>query len=320
VSTENTNGPTKGAVLRVVLDECVGLDSLLARQFQRSLRPDQAVEFVLLAAAHRAIPDAEILGKLLGPGTVLLTSDRVLHNQACDLGLLSCTLNTRGELIRTKLPDVRAPRAIPARGGDALKTDYAHGPNSIVSALKAGLDERAFKKYRTRRRRIRSYFGSESNISQVALTVGAKVVHEGHISGFFLAAAGYSGVKGIRASEGYALATGGEWDPALCLIHALQELYLLQLETVCIDLYIIPSDSLALCRQLQSQPATACDRPSARALSKVLHALTSARVFPCVKGPVFDGMEHKLNQLARTPNNELVPVDFGRVIESLKHC
>jgi hypothetical protein len=31
-------------------------------------------------------------------------------------------------------------------------------------------------------------------------------------------------------------------------------------------------------------------------------------------------MEHKLNQLARTPNNELVPVDFGRIIESLNHC
>ena len=160
-------------MLRVVLDECVGLDSLLARQFKRSLRPDQAVEFALIAKAHRAIPDSEILGKLLGLGTVLLTSDRVLHNQACDLGLRSYTLNARGELIQNKLPDVRAPRAIPARGGDVLKTDYTHGPNSIASALKAGLDERAFKKYRTRRRRIRSYFGSESNISQVALTVGA---------------------------------------------------------------------------------------------------------------------------------------------------
>ena len=317
---KDTTGPIKGAVLRVVLDECVGLDSLLARQFQQSLPPDQPVEFVLISTAHRAIPDSEILGKLLGPGTVLLTSDRVLHNQACDLGLRSYTLNARGDLTRMKLPDVRAPEIIPARGGDVLKTDYTHGPNSIASALKTGLDERAFKKYRTRRRRIRSYFGSESNISQVALTVGARVARQGYISGFFLSVAGYSGVKGIRASEGYALATGGEWDPALCLIHALQELYLLQLETVCADLYIIPSDSLALCRQLQSEPAIVCDRPSARALSKVLHALTLARVFPCVKGPVFDSMEHKLNQLARAPNNELVPVDFGRIIESLKHC
>jgi hypothetical protein len=42
---EKTTGPTEDAVLRVVVDECVGLDSLLARLFQRSLRPDQAVEF-----------------------------------------------------------------------------------------------------------------------------------------------------------------------------------------------------------------------------------------------------------------------------------
>ena len=45
VSMEKTTGPTEDAVLRVVMDECVGLDSLLARHFQRSLRPDQAVEF-----------------------------------------------------------------------------------------------------------------------------------------------------------------------------------------------------------------------------------------------------------------------------------
>jgi hypothetical protein len=67
--------------------------------------------------------------------------------------------------------------------------------HSIASALKAGLNERALKKYRTRRRRIRSYFGSESNISQVALTVGAKMARQGHISGFFLGTAGYSGVS-----------------------------------------------------------------------------------------------------------------------------
>ena len=193
----DTTGASKQAVLRVVLDECAGPDSLLARQFHRTLKPEQQVEFVALSKVHRAIPDSEILAKLLGPGAVLVTMDRVLHNQACDLGFRSYTLNDRGEIIRKKLHNVRAPAPIPARAGDVLKEDYTHGFNLITSALKAGLDERAFKKYRARRRRIRSYFGSESNISQVAITVGEQAVaRTGQISGFFLALAGYSRVKG----------------------------------------------------------------------------------------------------------------------------
>ena len=308
---------SKHEVLRVLLDECVSPDSPLVRQFQRDLPPDRQIEFVLLAKAHRAIPDSEILGRLLGPGTVLLTTDRVLHNQASDLGFRSYTLNGRGEIIRKKLSDVRTPKPIAATGGDELKSDYSHAPNWIASALKTRLNEQAFKKYRTRRRRIRSYFGSESNISQIALTVGARALEKGQITGFFLAAAGCSGVKGIRASEGYALATGSQYNPALCLIHALREVYLLQLETVPVEVFLIPPDSLALGQQLLSQQTTASDSPPARSLSRLLHGLASARALPCAKGPYFDSMEHKLNQMARTPNNELVPVDFGRIIQVL---
>ena len=109
-----------------------------------------------------------------------------------------------------------------------MKTNYAHPFNPIASALKQTLAERDFKRYRTRRRRIHSYFGSEANISSLSLTIGSKAAHKGMISGFFLALAGHSGVKGIRASEGYAVTTANEQDPAWCVNHALRDLYLLQ--------------------------------------------------------------------------------------------
>jgi hypothetical protein len=202
-------------------------------------------------------------------------------------------------------------------GGDVLKADYAHPPNEVATALKEGLDERALKKYRTRRRRIRSYFGSKSNISQVALTIGAKLAPKGQISGFFLAVAGHSGVKGIRASEGYALAAHGACEPAHCLIHALRDLYLLQLETAPVELFVIPSDSLALCQQLLAQVVLP-DVAAAKPLGKLLAGLSSARVLPCVKGPFFLAMELKLNALAHASRgNELVRVDFNRVIQSV---
>src|SRR5438132_12713266 len=101
----------------------------------------------------------------------------------------------------------------------------------LARALKQGMTEKAFERYRTRRRRIRSYFGSEANIASAALTIGAKGTTKGWLCGYYLRLAGKSGVKGLQASEGYSNSPAPEARPAWCVIHALRELYLLQLET-----------------------------------------------------------------------------------------
>jgi hypothetical protein len=235
--------------IRVIVDECANASALVKR-FEQTLAPGQLVEWTYLAKDHRAIPDTKILSRLLSSGTVLLTQDRVLHNQASDLGFRSYILDEQGNLRRRKLPNISAPKPLPPRTDGTLKEDYSHPPNPIASSLKATLVERDFKRYKTRRRRIRSYFGSEAQISSAAMTIGARESRQGHICGYFLALAGNAGVKGIRASEGYALA-GGAWDPAWCLLHALRELFLLQLEEIPAELFIIPTDALALC---QSHP------------------------------------------------------------------
>ena len=78
---------------RVIVDECVGAQSALMQRFRPTLPPAQPVEFVRLGEVHRAIPDVELLRRLLGPDTILLTIDRILHNQVCDLGFRSYTLD-----------------------------------------------------------------------------------------------------------------------------------------------------------------------------------------------------------------------------------
>jgi hypothetical protein len=61
-------------------------------RFQAMLAPTQPVEFVRLTECHRGIPDVEVLRQVLGPDTILLTNDRVLHNQACEPGQALCRL------------------------------------------------------------------------------------------------------------------------------------------------------------------------------------------------------------------------------------
>ena len=161
-------------IARVIVDECVGPESALMQRFRQMLAPAQQVELVRLAESHRGIPDVELLRRLLGPDTVLLTTDRVLHNQVCDLGFCSYTLDQQGNLRRKKLRGIRAPKPVASASRGELKLDYVHPTHPLARVLKQGMTEKAFERYRTRRRRIRSYFGSEANIASAALTIGAR--------------------------------------------------------------------------------------------------------------------------------------------------
>ncbi|MBI4658197.1 MAG: hypothetical protein HY735_04995 [Verrucomicrobia bacterium] len=60
------------------------------------------------------------------------------------------------------------------------------------------MTERAFERYRTRRRRIRGYLGSELNIASAALTIGAKIAGHRWLCGYFLRLAAKSEVRGLQ--------------------------------------------------------------------------------------------------------------------------
>ncbi len=306
-------------IVRVIIDECVGPESKLMQRFRQMLGPSSAVEFVWLAETNRGIPDVE-LRRLLGPEAILLTTDRVLHNQVCDLGLRSYTLDEQGNLRRRTLPGIRAARPLPPPSRGELKSDYVHPGHPLARALKHGMTEKAFERYRTRRRRIRSYFGSEANIASVALTMGAKGAKgtaKGWLCGYFLRLAGKTGVKGLQASEGYSVSPAVEPSPAWCVIHALRELYLLQLESVPTQIYVIPPASLALCENLVKQPDGGETTAEGECLRRLLKGLSAVQIFPCAKGPFFERMERKLQQLANSSSNELVEVDFDRIISEI---
>jgi len=304
-------------IARVIVDECVGPESALMQRFRQMLAPAQQVELVRLAESHRGIPDVELLRRLLGPDTVLLTSDRVLHNQVCALGFRSYTLDQQGNLRRKKLPRIRAPKPVASASRGELKLDYVHPTHPLAQVLKQGMTEKAFERYRTRRRRIRSYFGSESNIASAALTIGAKGTTKGWLCGYYLRLAGKSGVEGLQASEGYSNSPAPEARPAWCVIHALRELYLLQLETVPTQIYIIPPASHALCERFLKQADVAGTTTEGKALRRLLKGLAAVRVYPCAKGPFFERMERKLQQLAHSQSNEFVAVDFNGIINAL---
>jgi hypothetical protein len=49
----------------------------------------------------------------------------------------------------------------------------------------------------------------------------------------------------------------------------------------------------------------------------LLKGLIAVQLLPCAKGPFHEGMDRKLEQLARSPSNELVTIPFGQIITAL---
>jgi hypothetical protein len=146
---------------RVVVDEGVGPDSELVRQFRDRLG-EQQVAFVFLASEHPGIPDIEILDKMLDGRSVLLTQDRVLHNLAIGRGFRSMIKTSESGLTDRRLAHVAAlDRHLPVARG-TLRDSYVQQPTpeaqAITGCLSGFLSAHQLKQFRTKRRRIRAHF------------------------------------------------------------------------------------------------------------------------------------------------------------------
>jgi hypothetical protein len=75
---------------------------------------------------------------------------------------------------KKRLPQIRLPQKSSAPSVlKELKPDYSPKLAEANLKLANGMAERSLQRLRTRRRRIRSYFGSAANLSSAALTIGA---------------------------------------------------------------------------------------------------------------------------------------------------
>lgn len=304
--------------MRVIVDEGIGETSPLWQQFQAWLGERQA-DIVWLAVLYPAIPDVEILDKLLTPQTVLLTQDGVLHNRALRQGTRSLTLNAAGQLTRKPLPlDARRLRAQAPSVVKTLKSTYQHEPHPIALQLSADRSLKVLKAQRTRRRRIRGYFGAVDNIAKVSWTIGSRC-YQGHLlCGYVVHISGRQGVKGLRASEAYGLDPATAPDPAHALVHALCEVFHLHLEHVQHEFFIIPRETFALAQQMTG-PLPMSSPPLYRVAQQLIDALEHKQFTPCMKGRFYDQIQRKFDQLTTSESNEIATLDFRDIMHRLAH-
>jgi hypothetical protein len=305
---------------RVIVDECVGRASALLGQLCCRLggRP---IKFVFLATEHPEIPDIEILDKLLDARSALLTQDRVLHNLAIARGFRSFVYTPESGLTDRRLARVSvSDKRLPVSSG-ALRDSYAHRSDpqaqAITGCLASFLSAHQLKQFRTKRRRIRAYFGSADNIAATALTIGQRRTSRGILGGYMSKVDARHGVKSLLpAGESYFLDRTSVDEPLHATCWALFHLFQLQLQSYPLTLYHLDGAAAARCNALiadRSAAATAIERMAAR----LLVAVSRPKMVECTKGHFFDRTSDKLDHLARFDTNELVPADLQAMAAAL---
>lgn len=176
-------------------------------------------------------PDSAILDELKRRGAMLLTKDRTFHNTVLFAELPSYCILEDGNITRKRIKGLPVNRILPGRG-NLEQAKIAPETFACRMLVVDPADERALKKQRTKRRRIRNKVGGLQNIDHVALTVTA---HRGLI-GLVVQVVSNTGVPGFKGSEAFIRAPEGAISP-VAMVEALALLLRLHLETCKINIF-----------------------------------------------------------------------------------
>ncbi len=192
-------------VNRVVIDESVA-SAECARAMQwlsrRSVNDPTVVD---IKTCYSGLADERILASLLGPTTVLVTNDRVLHNTVLARGYRSLHIESK-VVNEGRLPGVRPKQTPTPRKAEELEEGTCfHPPSVALREHLTPISEREAKTLRTRRRRIRNHFGGFQNLTELAITVSWLQLSDGILLGIRLRITANNGMKALDASESYVL-------------------------------------------------------------------------------------------------------------------
>jgi predicted nuclease of predicted toxin-antitoxin system len=187
------NNPTE-----LVVDENVNYRA--SDRLQNRLREMGVVisSVVMVADRWSGAPDTAILEELDRRGAMLLTKDRAFHNTVLSAGRPSFCILEDGSITRKRIKGIPTNRMLPGRGNlEPVK----ESPETLACRrlVVDPTDDRALKKQRTKRRRIRNKVGGIQNIDHIAVTV---TTHRGLV-GLVVQVVSNSGVPGFKASEAF---------------------------------------------------------------------------------------------------------------------
>jgi hypothetical protein len=190
----------------VIVDEGVS-DSQLTR-FKRFTEDSGLIiiDYQLVRLLHPGMPDGQILLHLLNGATIFITTDRPLHNTVLSKGLASFYLDGQ-TITRLPLPGIKLKvEGAINKKDQSIKTTYLP-PTTEIRALLLPDSLKRLEKLRTKRRRIRNYFGGLDHLEQIAVTVSWRPLGLQILIGVRIHVSSNVGMKALDESESYTAET-----------------------------------------------------------------------------------------------------------------
>ena len=273
---------------RLIIDESISIAQLAEFEAFMKARKITCDELYYIEKECPSAPDEVIFQNLLSKQTLMLTSDRPLHNTLLKHKLRSFYIDSKLIISGQKLTGIKSKNFDNLPKPTELKDNYRQTSSDMRKRIMP-TSEKTLKKLRTKRRRIRNYFGGLDNIRDIAATISFR----DDIIAIKLTASSKAGnKKGMTASESYIR------EPALTshseapFCHLLTLLLQLMLEDIALMIFY---DEAVLQEPLQQG-----------LYKELLQEFSEVKFIPTCKGFQLEGQRRKLKDLNRGQSNEIV--------------
>lgn len=309
---ENTAAPE-----RYIFETCV-LDEGISQLEWKKLEPERkklmlvTAELRLVSVEFPGMPDVDIYRKISKlPNTCIVTSDCVFHNSLVEKKFPSFYYDkTEGRLSRHQIAGVK-PRGIFTEMGEPSIARHADDEgDTITKQIPEFLyptAEKQQKRARTKRRRIKNYFGGSSRMDECRVTVSISPGAGRHIIGFKANITSNSGLKSLDATESY-LECDITQNPEVAFSIVLGQLRLLGIRKTPVIFYYDKNS-------LPGPPETLL-RDRDLELWEYLHNESEAEcrfLETQSKNPRMAQLQRKLQDLKKGKSNELVRFDYDEM-------
>ena len=302
----------KKTVERIVIDESVSISKM--KRFEAFARKKGfwTSGQLYIRQEHPGMPDGQILHHLLNNTTIFVTTDRPFHNKVLSKGLRSYYIEEK-KITGKPLPGIRiGPDVVLTKTDHVIKNSY-HQPKTEIRHLLLPSSPSKLKKLHTKRRRIRSHFGGQDHLDQIAVTVSWKLTGSNTLIGIRIRASSNVGIKAFDASESYiAEETSPKHRSIAAVCHALILLIQLMLHPVKTLIYYDAANM-----DNPDEYAVDDSKDSFVVFFRVLaECFNDLEFVAAPKGPYVERLRKKLTDLAgNIKTNEIVP---GNILEIMQ--
>jgi hypothetical protein len=299
---------------QIIIDESFPSSQVenLSNHLERKGLKNSSLYFI--SQKHPGMPDHQIIQLLLNETTVFITTDRPLHNTVLKKGFKSLYFN--GDNFSSKpLKGIRPINLPPqVKKGLQPKDQYAE-QKTEVRHLVLPKSEKSLEKLRTKRRRIRNYFGGIENMGMAAVTVSFESLKSFILIGIRIKISSNTGAKALDASESY---ISEKAEPENRNIIAMSYALILPIQLMLNHVKTIVYYDARIFTEPGKFQSDEMLNQYQFLYNKLLESFPKIEFEPSAKGFFIERLRQKLYDLSTSNSNEIVQGNISEIINEVQ--